>query len=372
MARLLVLLIFLLSGAAAHAQRAGTLISATPVTSQVAGAKAWRILYWTQDDRNRLFQATGMVVAPDTLPQGPLPVLAWTHGTWGIQDACSPSASPNFWVQTPALQALQSGMTIVAPDYIGLGGGGEMHPFLVGVATGQAVLDSVRAAQAIKGAGVGRRFAVWGESQGGHAALWTAQVQPTYAPDLQLVGAAAAAPPTNLPANLRQAPNAGARTFFTAYIAASWSKHYGIPLTFVRPLSRGIINNLATKCISVDTKPNVMTLLGIAPLQRNLRDVDLTATPPWSQYASLNSPQTVSFSVPILIAQNSGDQLVAPQVTRTYAQTLCRNRGQKVRWIDLNGSGGHVTSGKDSAAQTLDWIAARLAGTPAPSDCGRF
>ncbi len=361
----------ILFGSGAQAQRAGQLIAAVPVASQVAGSNAWRIRYWTTDENNQPFQATGMVVAPATPSARARPVLAWTHGTWGIQQACSPSASPNFWVQTPGLGALQQGMTVIAPDYIGLGGGGGMHPFLVGVATGHAVLDAVRAAQSVNGASAGRRFAVWGESQGGHAALWTAQVQPTYAPELQLVGAAAAAPPTSLPANLRQAPNAGARTFFTALIAASWSQHYGILLTFVRPLSRGIINNLANKCISVDSKPNVMTLLGIATLQRNLRDVDLASTPPWAGYAVGNSPQTGGFGVPLLIAQNSGDQLVAPQVTRTYAQALCRNR-QRLAWITLNGSGGHVTSGKDSAAQTLSWVADRFAGRPAPSDCGRF
>ena len=80
----------LFSGVAARAQQAGQLISAQPVASQVAGTNAWRIAYWTQDDRNQLFQATGMVVAPATPSPTARPVLAWTHGTWGIQDACSP------------------------------------------------------------------------------------------------------------------------------------------------------------------------------------------------------------------------------------------------------------------------------------------
>lgn len=372
MRRIFLFFALLFAAGVAPAQQSGQLISAQPVASQMPGTNAWRIRYWTLDDRNQPFQATGMVVSPATPSSVARPVLAWTHGTWGIQDACSPSASPNFWIQTPGLQALQQGMTVVAPDYIGLGGGGEMHPFLVGVATGRAVLDAVRAAQAIKGAAAGRRFAVWGESQGGHAALWTAQVQPGYAPELQLVGAAAAAPPTNLPDNLRQAPNAGARTFFTAFIAASWSQHYEIPLNFVRPLSRAIINNLATKCLSANMKPNLLTMVGIATLQNSLRDVDLAATPPWSQYALTNSLQTSGFGVPVLIAQNASDQLVAPQVTRIYAQALCRSPGQRVTWIDIQGSGGHVTSGKDSADQTLRWIADRFAGRAAPSSCGNF
>src|SRR3546814_2631460 len=82
-------------------------------------------------------------------------------------------------------------------DYIGLASP-TMHPFLVGPDTANAVLDAVRAAREIPGAAAGSNFAVWGESQGGHAALWTATAARSYAPDLALVATAAAAPPTDL------------------------------------------------------------------------------------------------------------------------------------------------------------------------------
>jgi hypothetical protein len=42
-----------------------------------------------------------------------------------------------------------------------------------------------------------------------------------------------------------------------------------------------------------------------------------------------------------------------------------------MRWIDINGS-GHTTSAKDSARETLAWIAERFAGKPAPSSCGHI
>jgi acetyl esterase/lipase len=260
-------------------------------------------------------------------------------------------------------------MIVVAPDYIGLGSGSGVHPFLVGEATGRAVLDSVRAARAIKGANAGTRFAVWGESQGGHAALWTAQVQRRYAPELQLVGAAAAAPPTDLRANLREAPNALTRAFFTAYIGSSWSRHYGVPLaTFAGASSRSIIPKLAKRCIVLDSKPKLGTILGIVALKNNLRRTDLANIEPWAGLALRNSPQVARFGVPLLIAQNPSDDLVAPAVTRRYAQALCQ-AGQSVRWIAISGS-GHATSAKDSPAETLAWIEDRLSGRPVPRQCG--
>jgi acetyl esterase/lipase len=60
------------------------------------------------------------------------------------------------------------------------------------------VLDSVRAARDMPDSGASDRFAVWGHSQGGHAALYTGELAARYAPDLKLVGVAAAAPATYL------------------------------------------------------------------------------------------------------------------------------------------------------------------------------
>ncbi len=87
------------------------------------------------------------------------------------------------------------GYVVAATDYPGLGTP-QTHPYLVGVSEARAVLDSVRAARALTGAQ--NRFAVWGHSQGGQAALFTGLIAKSYAPDLDLVGVAAAAPATDL------------------------------------------------------------------------------------------------------------------------------------------------------------------------------
>jgi acetyl esterase/lipase len=356
----------------AAAQRPGQLIVAEPVVDTPAGMQAWRVRYWTQTARGKAIAATGMVVAPrEAVPRNARNVLAWTHGTWGVATRCAPSTSANFWSVTPALQAVSRGYTVVAPDYPGLGSPG-VHPFLAGNDTARSVLDSVRAAHDIPGAAAGNRFAVWGESQGGHAALWTGQLARSYAPDLRLVGVAAAAPPTDLIANLRQSPNATVKTFFTALIGYSWSQHYGAPLaTLGGAQTRGIITRLAqNNCVELETKPKLGMIAGILTLQSRLRDKDLGTIQPWARLARANSPATRPFGVPLLIAQNPRDDLVAPAVTRAHVQALCR-AGAELKFITIAGS-GHATSAKDSAGATLAWIGDRFAGRAAPSDCGRF
>lgn len=355
----------------AVAQRAGQLISADPLVDTPAGMQAWRISYWTTTSRSAPIRATGIVAAPREASTRARPVVAFTHGVWGVTQKCAPSLSPNFWKWTAGLQAVPRGYTVVAPDYPGLGSQG-VHPLLVGPDTARSVLDAVRAAQQIPGAAAGKRFVVWGESQGGHAAIWTGQRARHYAPDLELVGVAAAAPATYLIDNLRQGSDPSARTFLTAYTMYSWSRFYGIPLSSVAgPQSRGIINRMSeNNCVNFDSLPKLGTILGIVTLRRNLRNVDLGRIEPWAGHARANSVKPAQLETPLLVAQNSKDKIVAPAVTRRFARDACSAR-KRVRWINITGK-GHETSASDTAAATLDWIADRFAGRPAPNDCGRF
>jgi len=351
-----------------HAQRTGTLVKAEIVANPPAGIRAWHIRYLTTDDRAHPIAVTGMVMAPSGRASGLRNVIAWTHGTSGVVETCALSTNPRFFDVTPAVEAVRRGYVVVAPDYPGLGSA-MPHPYLVGTATARSVLDAVRAARAIPAAAAGDRFAVWGESQGGHAALWTGQLARDDAPELKLVGVAAAAPPTDLAGNFRQAADPNAKAMLSAYAAYSWSRYYGVPLSIGRKSTPGLITKMAHKCLNLDATPKLMTVLGILTLRRDLKGVDLPGLKPWSAYVAANSTSPVS-SVPILIAQTGADPLVAPAVTRQFARKLCTNR-VRVRWIDLPGK-DHATTAKQSAAATLHWIDGRFAGAQASSDCGHI
>jgi dipeptidyl aminopeptidase/acylaminoacyl peptidase len=166
-------------GSGAYAQSPGMLLSSKPVRNAPAGMQAWQIRYTSTDDRGKAEEVTGMVIAPTGMPSRMgRPVLAWAHGTWGVVDKCTPSAAPNFFEATPALAAMVGrGYVVVATDYAGLGTPGP-HPYLIGSSAAHSMLDAVRAARAIPEAGASSRFATWGESQGGHASLWTGQLRP--------------------------------------------------------------------------------------------------------------------------------------------------------------------------------------------------
>lgn len=355
----------------AVAQRAGSLITARPVNDAPAGLRAWRVSYWTTDDRSQPIRVTGMVIAPTgRSDSGPRRVIAWTHGLIGIAQRCAPSAGTGNFSVIPALgDVIRRGYTVVAPDYPGLGSD-MVHPVLVGPSEARSVLDAVRAARAIPDANAGSRFAVWGESQGGHAALWTGQISSRYAPDLTLVGIAAMVPPTDLARNFREGGDPRVRALLTAYTATSWSRYYGAPMaTFGSRSVQGVLTRLAdNNCVQFNAKPRLGTIIGIAIAQRAIRNLDLSTKVPWGRLMRENSPSPGAIPVPIIIATGTSDTIVAPAVVRAFARRACA-LGKAVRYVSVPG-GEHATVARTEAQATLGWIDARFAGQQAPVNCG--
>ena len=312
---------------AGHTQAAGSLVTAEPIVATPAGMQAWRIAYLTTSEDGRAVKVTGMVIAPrEAQPREPRAVIAWAHGTSGVAEKCALSTNARFFDATPALgDMIRAGYVVVAPDYPGLGSP-ITHGYLVGRETGRSVLDAVRAARAIPGAFAGSRFAAWGESQGGHAALWTAIESRTYAPELTLVGTAAAAPPTDLVQNLRLGSDPNVRAMLTAFLAYSWSERLAAPLkTLFNPLERGVVTRLArNNCVDLDASPRIGTILGVAAVRKAMKNKDLGRIEPWASLARRNSPAARAVPGPVFLAQSMADPIVAPQVTLAFARALCR------------------------------------------------
>ncbi len=144
---------------------------------------------------------------------------------------------------------LAKGYIVVATDYPGLGTPG-IHPYLIGISEGRAVLDSVRAARALPRSGASDRFVLWGHSQGGHAVLYAGEMAKAYAPELKLFGVAAAAPATYLAELFDADKSSSAGKELTAMAIWSWSNLYNDPASsLVEPDAMGVYETMAHDCI---------------------------------------------------------------------------------------------------------------------------
>jgi len=348
----------------------GTLLTATAMPDPPRFAEAFRIRYRSTGIDGQPVTMTGLVVVPRAPPpRAGRDIVAWAHGTTGIADACAPSVT-DYAFAIPGIDALvDRGLVVVATDYEGLGTPGP-HPYLVGESAARAVLDAVRAARAVSRVRASGRFVVAGESQGGHAALWTARLAPRYAPDVTLLGAVALEPPTDLRANLTGGTNAGVRAFLTAYTAASWSEVYPVPLaTIVRPLGADLIRRIGQNCVTLDGF-KLRTKIGLMRLMGQMRGVDLGSSPEWAALMTRNSVAPQPLGVPLLIVQGGKDQIVAPAVTRSFVESMCRV-GQRLRFIE-DAEATHMTLGTRDAAAMVEWIGDRFAARAIRDDCGRL
>ncbi|MCD9088434.1 alpha/beta fold hydrolase [Stenotrophomonas sp. SY1] len=342
----------------------GRMISARAMDDAPAGASAWRIRYETTDLDGDRTESSGVLLVPDGAPPvAGRDVVAWAHGTVGIDSACTPIRSLE---QIPALtDMLARGWTVVATDYPGLGTRGP-HAYLVGDAAAAAVLDSVRAARNFGRAQAGRRFVAWGHSQGGHAALFSAQRLQSYAPELELLGVAAISPPTDLGQNMQQA-DATVRAVLTAFTAQSWSKVYGADLSGIADATtRGVITRATAGC---EGDPfSAAALLRALRLRIRLGGLDLTGRAPWDGLIARNSLAALeNAAVPLLLVQSNGDKLVTTAVTEAFFQRSCQ-RGVAARYLLLPDT-GHATTAIASANTAIAWMTERFAGRPADSDC---
>jgi alpha-beta hydrolase superfamily lysophospholipase len=350
------------------ARAAGELVRHEPIPGAPVGAQAYRVLYTSTGLHDETIVVSGIIV----VPFGPAPtrgwdVVAWAHPTTGVASVCAPSLRDNPLSNILGLEALlQRGYVVTATDYPGLGAPGT-HPYLVGVSEGRAVLDLIRAARKLPGEQIGPRFAVWGHSQGGQAALFTGEISTSYAPELALVGVGAAAPATDLAVLLDDDINSVAGRVLVSYALWSWSRVYDAPMdSLVTKQAIPIVNDVAGEC--VETIGELYhAAVDVVPLRKNFLHADPDSVPPWNAFLERNRAGQRRTGAPFFIAQGTDDQIVRPGVTVAFAAHLCA-LDERVRFVELKGA-GHLGAGEESAGAMVAWMEDRFAGNPAPNDC---
>jgi acetyl esterase/lipase len=358
---------------AAGAQRGhgalGEILRVWPLQGGVRpGYKGYRVLYRSTGHDGAPVAVSGAILFPaDAAPGRLRDVIAWAHPTTGVTTKCAPTLLPDLSGSIPGIDRfLDQGYVIVATDYIGLGADGD-HPYLVGDLSAYAIIDSVRAALRLKDTQAGNRFVVWGHSQGGHAALVTAQYAAAYAPELQLVGAAAAAPATDLIALFMADRETASGRSLTAMALHSWSRVYRLPIDdYVEPVARHHFDTLAQDCIQT-ISDYLQEERDEQALERQFLKVDPVQHPQLRSIMAHNSTGSVPSHIPVFIGQGTADTLVRPNITRAYIGRICA-AGARVKLHMIQG-GEHMFAGRDSAEAAVQWIAARFQGKPPPSDC---
>lgn len=349
----------------------GALLRTEPMSRALPpGAQAWRILYTTTRADGSQALASGLVIAPQSPPPGPRPVIAWAHGTTGVDESCAPSVlkDPFAAGAAPALdQVVSNGWVMVATDYTGLGTEGP-HAYLIGAEAGRSVLDALRAARQMPEVSLADETVVWGHSQGGGVALWTGILAPSYAPEETIVGVAALSPASDLPAMLANLDVIDGGAIFASYIIKGYSATYPDVSfdEYVRPTVRTLVREMVSRCLA---EPSVFTSI----VESMVIDKSIWARDPASGPLGERLRENVPsgpIAAPLLIGQGLEDPLVLPAAQAAYAQARCQAGGQ----VDYRTYEGFehvdvVEAGSPLVPELVTWTQERFEGKPAGSTC---
>jgi alpha-beta hydrolase superfamily lysophospholipase len=350
----------------------GSLVSATTMTEldKDPDSSLWksaRVLYHsTNGDTGQSTVVSGSVYVPKAqAPAGGWPVMAFGHGTTGIDEPCAPSLSPKLLNMTVWVTSLiKRGYAVAFADYQGLGAPG-VHPYTDNKTEGLNIIDSVRALRHTF-PDVSNRWAAFGGSQGG-GAVWAADEQAgAYAPDLDLVGVVAMSPAADVSGIVDKAM---AQTLTTDQ-APAW-----FPLVEVLARLHPDFNRDDYRGGAAAKYWDILTSCsGPKSLDRNaaaaeLKDSDLMPRTPEAadrmrtllrQWAL---PQQ-RITAPLSILYGGQDTLIDPQWTTDAIARACALGGPIV-W-DLQPDKGH---GNIDISTQFGWLADRFAGKPVASEC---
>lgn len=345
---------------------AGQLVSAEPMRVKILPgiplrARAWRVLYRSTTATGAPTVVSGAILVPRKPYRGDRPLIGYALGTQGLAPRCAPSLqmAAGLEYETPIIaMMLRRGWAVAFTDYPGLGVTGG-HTYVVGRALGPAVLDAMRAARALPDAGLPAHgpAAVFGYSEGGAAAGWAAQLQPSYAPDVPLVAAAIGGAPADLEYSMDFL--AGGRfAWLHAYGAA------GLDVAYPELQLDRYLNDRGRRMREHLTDSHIIPqILRRLPYKferaRYLVEDPLTA-PDWLVRVRENRLGAIAPAAPVLLTHGTRDQACgyqqAPRLRDDWTRLGVDVTFRRYRGLE------HLTAAAAHLCSALPWLAGHFAG----------
>ncbi|MBB6091687.1 pimeloyl-ACP methyl ester carboxylesterase [Povalibacter uvarum] len=330
------------------------------------GATAIRVLYRSTSSRNGAsIDVSGMVFIPagEPPPTG-WPVLAFAHGTTGIDYECGPSLYPNLLGAAPQIAGfLKAGFAVAAADYEGLGAPG-VHLYLDAKAEAWNVIDSVRALRHLRPGSISERWLVYGGSQGGGAAWAVAEQAATYAPDLQLLGAVSVVPAADVSGMAQMAFDGSMNPLqmgaYIAILTAQSRAHPDLDLDQHRRGSAATNWQALTSCSRGQERAEALQKVTL----EEVKPASVEAAARMRELLSRIALPQQRTQAPLLVIYVGKDEFIETEWTRAAITRACA-MGSKIEVV-FQADKSHGTF---DAGMVPEWMARRLAQEPFKGTC---
>ncbi|MFI6047536.1 lipase family protein [Nocardia sp. NPDC051321] len=343
--------------------------------------RAWQLSYRSTNTRGEAIPAVATVIVPyRPAPSGQRGLVSFQFAEDSLSQNCAPSYAlqmgslPNplnsvhqlEFVEVQAM--LQLGHAVVVPDHEG-----PNAAYAVGPLGGRITLDGIRAAENFGEAGLsgaGTRAVLWGYSGGAIPTGHAAELQPEYAPELNLVGSATG----GLMADISTAVdyNNGTSTFGGAVLGGLFGVAREYPQVdkfidqYMNPLGKATRVVHEGQCVALQFAGfpfvNIKGLFDY-PGGDPLRAPEMQ---PVLDELSLGRRGTPT--APIYIYEAPLDEVMPVNAVNKLYDTYCKDPNAKVAYTrDLLSE--HGVAAVSGAGSAVIWLNDRLNGLPAADGC---
>lgn len=330
---------------------------------------AYQIAYRSNDSHNNAELAVTTLLVPTSAWYGggsrPAVSLQSPEDSTGSQ--CAPSYTmatgndgQDFSLVGPLLAA---GWAVAVPDYEGPG-----SRYTAGPQAGHAVLDGIRAVRSFNhdGIGSGSKWALDGYSGGAQATGWAAQLQPSYAPDVSLVGAAMGGTPADLAAVARSLDGGLAAGF---EFAAAW----GIAQEWPESGIYGVLNAQGVQdfaAVAGQCETTLLTSFAGKTLAADSTVADPLSVPSVKAVLDLDKLGGAAPATPIYDYHALTDEIVPVAQDDTLVADWCA-KGATVTKV-REPLGEHVQEAATETPAVVGWLTSRFNGVAPFSTCGLY
>ena len=299
------------------------------------------------------------------------------------QDSADPNCAPSYAFQLEAARngplglvmpqaelllmatAMDKGWVVTVPDHLGPKG-----TFLANALSGQAVLDNVRAALAssdLTKISPDSTVSLWGYSGGSLASGFAAELQPSYAPELKIAGAALGGTVPKIPPVI-ETVNKGV---FTGLIPAGIQGLSNEYPSIAEIIKENIISD--KKPPFSDTKnlclvANIVEYLG-QDIYTYTKSPDIFTAPEVMKILDANAMGHHTPEIPLIIYKSSNDEVSPINATDELVTSYC-DAGVNVEYKRdfLSEHGSLAILGVPDA---MIWLNDRMNGVPVEKGCSR-
>ncbi|MDK4284150.1 lipase family protein, partial [Corynebacterium pseudodiphtheriticum] len=275
-----------------------------------------------------------------------------------------------------------AGIRIISTDYMGMGTP-DHHTYVNSVEEAHAVLDAARAGLQAAGAPADSPVGFAGYSQGGGAAAAAAEHKASYAPELNLVGTFAGAPPADLRHVLEAVDNSSIVAALGYTLNGFVDRHPALQRIIDEEFNeegKRFLHDAEISCIGDATINWGFTDTRTLTKSGDSFSEVINRHPELSNLVEAQRLGTQPVSGPIMVSNSGDDDLIPLVQATTMARQYCAQGGQ-VQFLhtdvppvlpELKAGINHALPLFTDMPQGLQYLIDRFHGIAPRNDCGTF